>query len=294
MPAMTAPASTLPTLCRHLPVAGDAARLLAFLGLHAAGGVEAWDGRCLARVQRVPGGLAVVRLTATATGVDVEADLPSAGDEAAVLAAVEHLVGAGDDPDAAEAHLATDPVLGPLVASRPGLVAPGSVDHAETLLRTVIGQQVSLAGARAVTGRVVAAHGEPLPTPRAGLTAAFPTCEALAAADPATLPMPRARGRSVVAVAAALADDPSLLLDDEGLLALPGVGPWTVAYTRLRTRRDPDVFLPSDLGIRRQLEAMGLPADARSAAERSSAWAPFRTTALMHLWAELLDNRAAA
>jgi AraC family transcriptional regulator of adaptative response / DNA-3-methyladenine glycosylase II len=279
---------------RHLPVAGDAVRLLAFLGLHAAGGVEAWDGRCLARVQRVPGGLAVVRLTATASGVDVEADLPDPGDEGPVLAAVGHLVGAGHDPRPAEDHLAADPVLGPLVASRPGLVAPGSAEHAETLLRTVIGQQVSLAGARAVTGRVVAAHGEPLGVPRAGLSAAFPSCEALAAADPATLPMPRARGRSVVAVAAALADDPTVLLDDERLLALPGVGPWTVAYTRLRTRRDPDVFLPTDLAVRRQLEAMGVAADARSAQQRADGWAPFRTTALMHLWAELLDRRAAA
>jgi AraC family transcriptional regulator of adaptative response / DNA-3-methyladenine glycosylase II len=128
----------------------------------------------------------------------------------------------------------------------------------------------------------------------AGVTALFPTAQALASADPQTLPMPRARGRSVVAVATALAGDPDLLEDDAALLALPGVGPWTVAYTRLRTRADPDVFLPTDLGVRRQLEALGLPGDPRSARELSTAWAPYRTSALLHLWTALLDSRAAA
>jgi AraC family transcriptional regulator of adaptative response / DNA-3-methyladenine glycosylase II len=276
---------------RHLPLTGDVPRLLHFLGLHAVPGVEHWDGSRYTRVLRLPSGPAVVEVTAVEGGADVVARLSAVADAPAAERAVEHLLGAGTDPADAEAHLAADARLRDLVAARPGLTVPGSADHAETLLRTVIGQQVSLAGARTVTGRVVAAHGEPTGHPLVGT--AFPACDVLAEVDPATLPMPRARGRAVVAVAAALAADPGLVEDDDALLALPGVGPWTVAYTRLRTRRDPDVFLPTDLAVRRQLEAMALDADPRSVLERSAAWSPFRSTALMHLWTDLLERRAA-
>jgi AraC family transcriptional regulator of adaptative response / DNA-3-methyladenine glycosylase II len=104
--------------------------------------------------------------------------------------------------------------------------------------------------------------------------------------------MPRARGRSIVAVGAALAADAHLSADDDGLLALPGVGPWTVACHRLRTRRDPDVFLPTDLAVRRQIELMGV--DPQMGGELSERWAPFRSMALLHLWAAYLARRRAA
>ena len=78
--------------------------------------------------------------------------------------------------------------------------------------------------------------------------------------------------------------------DASALLALPGVGPWTVSYLRMRALRDPDVFLPTDLAVRRQLERMGAPSDPRTAGALAAAWAPFRTTALLHLWAEYLDR----
>ena len=279
-------------MAAHLPLPGDVPRLLTFLGLHAVPGVESWDGETYARTLRLPHGPGRVELRAAPGGVAVALRLTDPADEAAAQTAVRHLLGAdGPDPRDADTHLGADPVLGPLVAARPGLRVPGSADHAETLLRTVVGQQVSLAGARTVTGRLVAEHGDP--SGGDDLPWVFPRCEVLAAVDPATLPMPRARGRAVVAVAAALAGDPSLVDDDVALLALPGIGPWTVAYTRLRARRDPDVFLPTDLAVRRQLEALGRPADARAAGEHARAWAPHRSAALMHLWTELLERRAA-
>jgi AraC family transcriptional regulator of adaptative response / DNA-3-methyladenine glycosylase II len=138
-----------------------------------------------------------------------------------------------------------------------------------------------------VTGRLVALAGEALPVNLRdvvpGVVSLFPDPAALARLDPADLPMPRSRGRSVVAVGAALAADPDLVLDDATLLGLPGVGPWTAAYVAMRARRDPDVFLGSDLGVRRQLTALG--ADESVAAS----WAPFRSLAVMHLWAEYLS-----
>ena len=207
-------------------------------------------------------------------------------------AAAIHLLGLHDDPSRAIASLSDADLIGASVRRRPGLRAPGSVDHGETLLRTVVGQQVSLASARAVTGRLVGAHGQTLPgrvLAAGGPTHVFPAVDVLAALDPESLPMPRARGRTLVGVAAALADDAGVVRTDAALLALPGIGPWTVDYTRLRTRRDPDVLLTTDLAVRRQLERLsgGLPVD-------TSRWAPFRTTALVHLWAGYLDGSAAS
>src|SRR6185437_12673655 len=153
-----------------------------------------------ARVLRLSGGPGVVRIRLAGTGFDLRLELSDPADRAEAIDRVRGLLDLDGDPDAAVAALGADPLLGPLVAARPGLRAPGSADPVETLVTTIIDQQVSLAGARTVTGRVVAAYGVELPLGLAGggLTHCFPTAAALAGADPEQLPMPRARGRSVV------------------------------------------------------------------------------------------------
>ncbi len=277
-------------------LSGDVRRLVTFIGLHAVDGLETWDGDDYRRALRLPGGPGVLRVRIGVREAYVTVALGSMRDADVAVAAARHLLGAGEDPATADAALARDPLLAPLVSRRPGLLRPGSVDAAETLLRTVIGQQVSLGGARTVTARVVAEHGDPLPPGLrhdGGPSRCFPTSHTLAACDPASLPMPRARGRAVVALAAALAESPGVAQDDEALLALPGIGPWTVAYARLRVRRDPDVFLPTDLAVRRQLEHLGGPADPGALATRARDWAPHRSTALLQLWTDLLERRAA-
>lgn len=261
----------------------DSAWSLGFLAAHAVPGLESWDGRGYRRVLTGPDGPVVATVRAAAGGVRVHG--PSEVD-----GPVRRLLALDDDRDAADAALRDDPLLGPLVRACPGLRVPGSTDHFETLVRTVVGQQVSLAAAATVTGRVVRAHGAPLLDADAGgPTHAFPTPDALAGVDPATLPMPRSRGRAVVAVAAAVAADPEVVHDGAALLALPGVGPWTVDYLRVRAGRDPDVLLASDLAVRRQLERLtGEAVDTRRAAALGAAWAPHRTTAMLHLWAAYL------
>lgn len=255
---------------------------LAFLGAHAVPGIETWDGARYVRSVRVDAEPVPVALRADSGRLLVEA--PARAD-----VVVRDLLGLDDDSGPAERALAADPLLGPLLTLRPGLRVPGSPDHAETLVRTVIGQQVSLAAAATVTGRLVAAHGRLLDSPLpGGPTHTFPTPSELAIVDPDTLPMPRARARTVVTVAAALADDPELVHDPVALLALPGIGPWTVGYLRLRASRDPDVFLPTDLAVRRQVARLGGPDTPASVAALASSWAPFRTTALLALWAAYL------
>jgi AraC family transcriptional regulator, regulatory protein of adaptative response / DNA-3-methyladenine glycosylase II len=180
------------------------------------------------------------------------------------------------DPVAIEAALGADPLLGPLVRAAPGRRVPGHPDLAELAVRALLGQQISVAAARTLAGRLTAELGEPLAAPRGGVTHRFPAPAALAALDPETLPMPRARGRSLVRLARALADGEPV---DE---RLPGIGPWTTAYVALRSGDD-DAFLAGDLGVRHGLAALG--ADPARAAQLAEEWRPYRGFGVAHLWA---------
>jgi len=200
--------------------------------------------------------------------------------------AAQRLRGSASAAAAADAHFARDPVLGPLVAARPGLRVPGAVDGGELAIRAVLGQQVSVAAARTHAGRLVAAAGEPLPAPDGALTHFWPAPAAVAEAAPA-LGLPRARRIAVAALAEALAD--GLVLEPGGdlaaarsaLLELPGIGPWTADYVALRALGDPDAWLPGDLGVRHALARLG------AGPEAAEAWRPHRAHAVIRLWASL-------
>jgi AraC family transcriptional regulator of adaptative response / DNA-3-methyladenine glycosylase II len=185
------------------------------------------------------------------------------------------------------AQLGADPLLGPLLAATPGLRVPGCIDGPELAVRTIVGQQVSVAGAATVLGRLVAARGTPVETGIDGLTHVFPGPEQLAGVDPEELPMPRARGRALAGLAAAVLDGRVAL--DRGaersavhaaLMGLPGIGPWTADYIALRALGDPDVFLPTDVGLRRALTRLG-------AAPDPDGWRPWRSYASVSLWNSL-------
>jgi AraC family transcriptional regulator of adaptative response / DNA-3-methyladenine glycosylase II len=191
------------------------------------------------------------------------------------------------DPSAVDEALGADPALAPLVAAAPGRRVPASPDAAELAVRAVLGQQVSVAGARTLTARVLTAAGRPLPEPVGTLTHAFPRPEALADADLTAVGLTGARRRTVHALGAALADGTVALgpgADREdatrALRAVPGIGPWTAALVGLRGLADPDVWLPADLALRRSLAALG-----SSDTDAAARWRPWRSYAVMHLWA---------
>jgi AraC family transcriptional regulator of adaptative response / DNA-3-methyladenine glycosylase II len=153
----------------------------------------------------------------------------------------------------------------------------------------VLGQQVSVSAARTQAGRLAAEHGEPLGLEGDhAVSRLFPTCEVLAAVDPKQLPMPRARGRALTGLCAAIAEE-RVRLDRSAdraeartsLLELPGIGPWTADYVAMRALGEPDAFLPTDIGVRDAARGLGLD-DVRT---RSESWRPWRSYALMHLWA---------
>ncbi|MGH8969534.1 MAG: DNA-3-methyladenine glycosylase 2 family protein [Actinomycetes bacterium] len=275
----------------------DGAGLLRLLASKAVPGVEDVDATSYRRGLLLPHGEAAVTLTPAADHVACELRLADARDVVPAVARVRRLLDLDADSAAVDALLGADPLLAPLVAAWPGVRLPGATDGNEMAIRAVVGQQVSVAGARTVMARLTRAHGKPLTTPLGSVTHHFPTAEAFAAADPASLPMPRSRGRTLVALCAALARG-ELDLDvgadrDEvtaALLALPGIGPWTADYVRLRALGDPDVLLTTDLGVRRGLERLGVRGDPRTAAALGERWRPWRSYALMHLWHLVTDR----
>jgi AraC family transcriptional regulator of adaptative response / DNA-3-methyladenine glycosylase II len=279
----------------------DAAGLLAFLGARAMPGVEAWDpagAGTYRRVLALPHGPGIASLAPNGAEagdhVVCELRLSDLRDLAAAVQRCRRLLDLDADPVAVDDALVVDPLLAPLVRSAPGRRVPGAVDGAELAVRAVLGQQVSVAGARTLAGRLTAALGEPLPDGLAdeALTHAFPSARALAAADPAELPLTRARAHALVTLCAAIAaDDGPLSLDPgadrdatrERLLTLPGIGPWTAEYVAMRALGDPDAFPATDLGVRKAIERLGPAAD-------PDRWRPWRAYAVQHLWASLSEG----
>jgi AraC family transcriptional regulator of adaptative response / DNA-3-methyladenine glycosylase II len=196
------------------------------------------------------------------------------------------------DPVAVDEQLRADEVLQPYVDKAPGRRVPRTVDEAEFAVRAVLGQQVSTAAARTHAARLVTAHGEPVDDPEGGLTHLFPSPEALAALDPESLAMPRSRRNTLTTLVARLADGTLKLGVDSDwpetrarLLELPGFGPWTVDVIAMRALGDPDAFLPTDLGIRRAAQELGLPSTPGALTARAEAWRPWRAYAVQYLWA---------
>jgi AraC family transcriptional regulator of adaptative response / DNA-3-methyladenine glycosylase II len=268
-----------------------------FLAVHTVRGVEASGPGWYERAVRLPHGPGVVRVDltgATPGQVPCTMTLADVRDLAPALERTRRLLDADCDPVAVDEALGQDRALAPLVRERPGLRAPGQLDGDEVAVQTVLGQQISVARARTAASRLVHEHGEPL-----GLdgdhevTHLFPSMDTLAGVDPESLRMPRSRARALTGLAGALARG-TIRLDRSAdraetraaLLALPGIGPWTADYVALRALGDPDAFLPTDLGVRRAAERLGVD----DLGERSERWRPWRSYALLRLWSVVLQE----
>jgi AraC family transcriptional regulator, regulatory protein of adaptative response / DNA-3-methyladenine glycosylase II len=269
----------------------DWGSIVAFLAARAIPGVEAVDGNRYVRAIELYGAAGTMEVVPADGALEVRFD------DVAADAAMEARLRRWFDLDAEVArigaHLTRDPLLAPLVAARPGLRVLGAWDPFEVSIRAIIGQQISVAGARTIAGRLVARAGDRLPSPAGAVEMLFPRPERVAAADLTGIGMPRARARSIVGFASAVVGDPGLLAPSPDLdtvvarlKALPGIGEWTAQYIALRGLKHPDAFPASDLGI---LRALGTPNGRRpthaEALARAEAWRPYRAYAAQHLWA---------
>jgi AraC family transcriptional regulator of adaptative response / DNA-3-methyladenine glycosylase II len=296
----------------------DARGTLAFLAARAVDGVEtaALDGPELryARTLTLPHGPGAAEVTAgTAVGpgrVGLRLEVASLADVPVAVARVRRLLDLDADPGAVDAALTADPALAPLVAAVPGIRVPGTADPHETVVRAIVGQQISVAAARTHLSRLAAGVGTPYASGFAGLTRLFPTAAQVSDGG-AHLRLPARTRQAVVDVARALAGgELAVGVGDDAaelrarLVARPGIGPWTAAYVAMRVLGDPDAWLDGDVALLAGARAVGvLPPEPsgvgdpggsrvadnrarshRALAEHARAWAPWRSYAAMHLW----------
>ncbi|HUJ67388.1 MAG TPA: AlkA N-terminal domain-containing protein [Acidimicrobiales bacterium] len=276
----------------------DLPALLAYLGRRAIPGVESFDGEVYTRTLALPHGTGVMSVRTDGSHnpsggihrynrpgtLKCDLRLDDVRDFSTAVSRVRRLLDLDADPLAVHSALREDRVLGHSVEANPGLRVPGGVDGAEIAVRAVLGQQISVAGARTLAGRLAWSLGAPLPHPRGSLVRVFPSAEVIAGVDPSDLSMPASRARALVSVTAAIAAgdiviDPGADRDgtERSLRALPGIGPWTASYVRMRGLGDPDVFLGLDLGVKKAIRSAGEPID-------SDLWKPWRSYANFHLW----------
>ncbi len=261
-----------------------------FMAARAIDGVENVTARRYRRTLRVRHGDAIhtgwlaVSPVARRAALRVEMSASLARVVPGVLARVRQAFDLASDP------AAIDAALGALATAAPGLRVPGTFDGFEMAVRAVVGQQISVPGARTLLARLVDACGDACECPHPGLRRLFPTPGRMIACGPSglrRLGILPARARTLVAVAKAVVDG-SLTLDSRAdvgrtravLRALPGIGPWTAEIIAMRALGWPDAFPAGDLGL---LRSLGM-TSARRAEAASRAWRPWRSYAVMHLW----------
>ena len=266
----------------------DDAGLFRFLADHAIAGVELGTDTMFARSIRLPQSIAHIELRrddtadADAPAMLCTARLEHLGDLPTLVARVRRLLDLDADSRAIDDALSSDPALRPSVMANPGIRLPGSIDAHETLIRTLVGQQVSVVAARTTLGRMCAAL--------CGDSGLFPTADQVAGST-GVVRGPASRVRTILGATEALASG-SLTIDvgmpltdlEEQLLALPGIGTWTAGYVAMRVLGAPDVLLASDLIMLRSAEALGLPSTPKALTDYGAEWAPWRSYAGLHLW----------
>jgi AraC family transcriptional regulator of adaptative response / DNA-3-methyladenine glycosylase II len=263
------------TITLRLPARApfDGPGVFRFFADHGIRGFEEGDDTRYARPLRLPGGPARIDVTLETSGVVLRARLAALSDLPALTARVRRMFDLDADSVAIDAHLARDPELAPLVARVPGMRIPGCASGEEAVFRTLVGQQISVAAARTVLGRLVEHFGD------------FPTAEQLADRGRDVLRGPTTRVAAIVGVAEAIAGgdlalDPATPVAElrARLQALPGVGPWTAEYLAMRALGHPDAFPATDLVLAQSAAALGIAPSPRPS------WAPWRSYAALHLW----------
>jgi AraC family transcriptional regulator of adaptative response / DNA-3-methyladenine glycosylase II len=248
-----------------------------------------------ARTVSVDGTAGVIEVRHDRAGFALRARLELArpAPRAAIAGRLRRLFDLGADPAAIGSWLRRDPRLARRLRLRPGIRVPGAWDGFELAVRAVLGQQVRVAAATRLAGRLVELHGRRLPGGGVGpgLTHLFPEPAELLRVSAARLGLPRRRAETLARLARGVAAgelrlDAAADLDAAvaALEAVPGIGPWTAHYVAMRALREPDAFPAGDLGLRRALGRPGRPAAAARVAAQAEAWRPWRAYAAMLLW----------
>lgn len=268
--------------------------LVRFLAPRAIPGVEAVDSDSYCRTICLDGlhGIVEVRPVEGQNYLLAKIRFPKVGAIAPIVERLRRLFDLNANATEISAHLERDPRIQERVAALPGLRVPGAWDSFELAVQAILGQQISVAAATKLAGRLAEAYGEPLnleaPT-ETPLQLVFPRPEVLAIADLTQLGLTRARAQAISSLATAVAEGqvlhnfPSLESAVQTLCKLPGIGEWTAHYIAMRALREPDAFPATDLGLRRSLSP-GNPLTKAELLEMAQSWRPWRAYAAMYLW----------
>lgn len=304
-PAVHASAPVPTTLRLAIRPPFDAAEVIRFLTSRALPGVEHGDGSTFTRLLSLSGGPATITLrpefddrrggesASVDDGMNVELRVTDLTDLSAAVSVAERLCDSTCDPAGVVELLGADPHLGPSVHAHPGRRMPACADGFEALVRAVLGQQVTLGRGLRLAGQLVSAVARPAPDwAPSGLTHLPLSAADVAAADLSMLGMPGARRRALTAAAEAVASGvvsfdahASRQAVRQALLAVPGIGPWTVDYVALRGLADPDAFPIGDVALQRGAANLGIDRAPLALLTRAEAWRPWRAIATAHLWA---------
>jgi AraC family transcriptional regulator of adaptative response / DNA-3-methyladenine glycosylase II len=291
-----APAMSSVTLRLGYRAPYDWDAILGFLAARSIAGVELVEKNRYMRTIEIDGAFGSVAVTPVKNHLEATIRFPRVTALLAIVARLRRLFDLDADIETIGAHLSGDSALAPLIARRPGLRTPGAWDGFELAVRAILGQQITVVGARQLAVKLVARAGTDIAADVSGderLNRVFPSAARMAKTDLSTLGMPKARIAALLALAAAVAADPKLI-EPAGsyeetiakLLALPGFGPWTAQYWALRALRDSDAFPAADVALLRSpLVALdGKRPSPKALLARAETWRPWRAYAAQHLW----------
>ena len=291
-----------------LPDRFDFSWALRFLAARTVASLESVSDGRYTRSVRVNGQPVLLELTVPPAGHDAAdsghvlvARVQPRMTRSALSAVVTRMLDLDADLDAFDAHARRDPLLRRVVQRGSGVRLPQLLDPFEGLMRAILGQQVSVAGASTITDRLVRLLAPSRKRLGDGTFLPFPTPDAVAGVGAdrlRTIGLTRVKAATIANVARRIADgalDLEALRSVPGndaqaaLESLPGIGPWTASYVRMRALGDRDAFPAADLGVIKGLAAIGV--DRRSIPAVAERWRPWRGYATLHLWESLARRR---
>ena len=269
----------------------DVTAFLRFIAQRAIPGVEAVEARCVRRTLRAgavttDAGWVEVEFASGAPLVHLRFAPELANASGRVVAVVRRWLDLDATPETIDTALAALP-------GAPGLRLPGGTDAFELSVRAVLGQQVTVAVARTIAGRLVERFGAPQVTPWADITRGFPKPALLAATaieHIAELGIIRTRAAAIIAIAQAWPEIAPLLASRAPepliarLCAIKGIGPWTAHYIAMRALGWPDAFPPNDVAVLKAMNHLFGTSSQREADAHAQPWQPWRAYAVLRLW----------
>jgi AraC family transcriptional regulator of adaptative response / DNA-3-methyladenine glycosylase II len=263
--------------------------ILAFLRYRAVPGLEMADHSTYTRSVRLESGpdLISIRKDPTNPALCLSAQNENTNPSVATITKVRRIFDLDAKPNAFFASLSKTPLLVEAVPKLKSIRLPGTWDLFELGIRAILGQQITVSGARTLSQRLVSQFGQQWDS-TATCSHCFPTPEKLATSPVETIGMPLKRADAIRAFSSLMLDTETEAVEPDAfsscLLKIPGIGPWTVNYIRMRGLKDPDAFPIRDVALLKAAKLLGI-ANSHTELERlAETWRPYRSYATIALW----------